>query len=188
MKFSILKINVSPNVKTVYDSVSFLINHIFPIPKEDFFLKKIKKKVELTTILNLHNDDGIRDLEQVSTMAESIKSGEHIQSIGIPNIKIVLTKDNDLILFDGHHSMLAYMLIGKRYLHEILHMLIYDENSGYIEDRDILVFYGDHSNKIENDNWREYVINWQAAKEKQLSIRIQKNMGELFHSIRLKFL
>ena len=115
-------------------------------------------------------------------MAQPIKSGEQILFIGIPNIKLVVTKESALLLFDGHHSMLAYMLVGKKYLHEIPHMLVYDENSGYIEDREILVFYGQHSKKIENDDWRRYVINWQADKEKQLSRRVQKNMGELFQS------
>jgi hypothetical protein len=49
-------------------------------------------------------------------MAEAIKSGKHILSRGIPNIKLVKTGDGQLLLFDGHHSMLAYISTGKAYL------------------------------------------------------------------------
>lgn len=62
-------------------------------------------------------------------------------------------------------------------------MIIEDEGTGYVEDPDILVFYGEHSKEIENNNWKEYVINWQAAREKQLSRRIQRDMGGLFCAI-----
>lgn len=184
VRLSISKIKISTNVNTVYDSVSFLERNIFPMREENLAQKKVKKKVALRDILNIHNDDGIKDLGQVGTMAKSIKSGEHIQPIGIPNIKLVRAKDNDLLLFDGHHSMLAYMAVGKRYLEEIPHMIIEDEGTGYVEDQDILVFYGEHSKEIENNNWKEYVINWQAVKEKQLARRVQRNMGELFFAVK----
>lgn len=183
VRLSISKVKISTNVNTVYDSVSFLERNIFPMREENLAQKKVKKKVALRDILNIHNDDGIRDLAQVGTIAKSIESGEHIQPLGIPNIKLVRTKDNDLLLFDGHHSMLAYMAVGKRCLEEIPHMIIEDEGTGYVEDQDILVFYGEHSKEIESNNWKEYVINWQAAREKQLSRRIQRDMGELFCAI-----
>ena len=179
------KINVSRDVENIYDSVSFLVNNRFLVQEGDDILKKLDRKISLKTIINIHNDDGIRDTELVLSLAESIKLGEHIHSVGIPNIKLVITKEKALLLFDGHHSMLAYMLVGKRYLHEIPHMIIHDEDLGYIQDCDILIFYGDHSKKIKNGNWRQYVINWQAAKENQLSIRVQNNMGELFQAMRL---
>jgi len=183
VRFSISKGKISTNVNTVYDPVSFLETNTFPMREQNFAHKKVKKKVALRDILNIHNDEGIKDLSQVGTMAKSIKSGEHIQPLGIPNIKLVRTKDNDLLLFDGPHSMLAYMAVGKRYLEEIPHMIIEDEGTGYVEDQDILVFYGESSKEIENNNWKEYVINWQAAREKQLSRRMQRNMGELFWAI-----
>ena len=117
-------------------------------------------------------------------MTRSIESRKHISSFGIPNVKLVRTRDNQLLLFDGHHSMLAYMNAGKRYLEEIPHMIIEDKDKGYIDDKDIIVFYGEHSKEIENYDWKQYVINWQAVKEKQLSRRVQRDMGELFCAIK----
>lgn len=75
------------------------------------------------------------------------------------------------------------MTAGKTYLEEIPHMIITGKEKGYVEDKDIIAFYGEHASDIEGCNWKEKVINWQAAKEKQLFKRVQKNMGELFFAI-----
>jgi hypothetical protein len=56
--------------------------------------------------------------------------------------------------------------------------------SGRIAERArILVFFGMHSKKLIDSNWRNYVINWQSPNERQLSKREQNNMGELLDSI-----
>ncbi|MFV9646545.1 MAG: hypothetical protein ACNYWU_12045 [Desulfobacterales bacterium] len=157
---------------------------MLPTFKKRLSQKKKKEKVALRDILNIHNDNGIKNIAQVRRMTRSIESGKHIFSFGIPNVKLVRTRDNQLLLFDGHHSMLAYMNAGKRYLEEIPHMIIEDKDKGYIDDKDIIVFYGEHSKEIENCGWKQYVINWQAVKEKQLSRRVQRDMGELFCAIK----
>lgn len=184
VKTSISEVKVSKNVNTIYDAVSFFEKNIFPTLTKIPAHNKVKDKVALRDILNVHNDDGIRDLAQVRRMTVAIESGKHIFSFGIPNVKLVRTRDNQLLLFDGHHSMLAYMNAGKRYLEEIPHMIIEDKDKGYIDDKDIIVFYGEHLKKIENYDWKQYVINWQAVKEKQLSRRVQRDMGELFCAIK----
>jgi len=117
-------------------------------------------------------------------MTRAVGSGKHIFSFGTPNVKLVRTKDNQLLLFDGHHSMLAYMNAGKRYLDEIPHMIIEDKDKGYIDDKDIVVFYGEHAKAIKNYGWKQYVINWQAVKEEQLCRRVQRDLGELFCAIK----
>jgi hypothetical protein len=189
VKILISKVKITKEVKTIYDSVSFLVRDEVSINNNSFSHKRVKKRIRLHRILNIHNDDGIKDFVQIGAMIKSIKSGEHIHSFGIPNIKLVVIKERELLLFDGHHSMLAYMLVGKKYLNEIPHLIIKDEDKGYIQDKDILVFYGKHAKNMRDGNWREYVINWQTVEEKQLSSRIQKNMGELFSVIisKLKF-
>ena len=184
VRTSISEVQVSKNVNTVYDAVSFFEKNIFPTLTKPLAHNKVREKVALRNILNIHNDDGIRDLTQVRRMTRAVESGKHIFSLGIPNVKLVKTKDNGLLLFDGHHSMLAYINAGKKYLEEIPHMVIEDEDKGYIEDKDIIVFYGEHSKEIENYNWEQYVINWQAVKEKQLCRRVQRDMGELFCAIK----
>lgn len=184
VKTFISEVKVSKNVNTVYDAVSFFEKNMLPTFKKRLSQKKKKEKVALRDILNIHHDNGIKDIAQVRRMTRSIESGKHIFSFGIPNVKLVRTRDNQLLLFDGHHSMLAYMNAGKRYLEEIPHMIIEDKDKGYIDDKDIIVFYGEHSKEIENCDWKQYVINWQAVKEKQLSRRVQRDMGELFCAIK----
>ena len=166
--------------KTIYNTVDFFEQELSPRIK--LINKKTKNKIQLRDIINLHNDTGIQDLARIKVMVSQIKSGKHVLSPrDLPNIKLVKTKNNEWVLFDGHHSMLAYMFAGKRYLNEIPHLIVENEQ-GYVADKEILVFFGEHSKKIKN--WRRYVINWQAQKEKQLCRRRQNNMGELFKAIK----
>ncbi len=80
--------------------------------------------------------------------------------------------------------MLAYIIGDKKFLNEIPHLIIENEN-GHVTDKEILVFFGIHSKKLKDSDWRKYVINWQAPKEKQLCKRMQRNIGELLDSINL---
>ncbi len=44
-------------------------------------------------------------------MVKQIRSGKDIISPnGLPNIKLVKTEQTEWILFDGHHSLLAYII------------------------------------------------------------------------------
>ncbi len=116
-------------------------------------------------------------------MVKQIKSGKDILSPnGLPNIKLGKTEKSEWVLFDGHHSMLAYLIGGKKYLNEVPHLIVEDEN-GFVTNREILVFFGMHSKKLKDSDWRNHVINWQAPKETQLCKRVQKNIGELLDSI-----
>jgi hypothetical protein len=58
---------------------------IFPRIRRRLRKEKVRKSFELEKVLNIHNDDGIRDLDQVREMAEDIKTGRHILCLGIPN-------------------------------------------------------------------------------------------------------
>jgi hypothetical protein len=98
----------------------------------------------------------------------------------LPNIKLVRTWKDERVLFDGHHTILAYMSVGRTYLDEVPHLVVANDGSGCVDDEEISIFYGEH--KIDGD-WRKYCINWQAEKGEQLCWRIQKSMGELFESI-----
>lgn len=184
VKAFVSEVEIPKKVNTIYDAVSFFKRHIFPTARRSPSKNERNERIPLGNILNIHNADGIKDLAQTREMANTIKAGKHIVPEGIPNVKLVGTKDNQLLLFDGHHSMLAYMAAGKRYLEEIPHIIIQDKDKGHVDDRDIIVFYGEHAMKIENFQWKEYVINWQAVKEKQLARRVQRNMGELFFAVK----
>lgn len=174
---------VSITKKTIYDTVDFFEKNIFLSGEINIITKKVNHRTNLKEIINLHNNNGIRDIPQINEMVQKIKSGDDIFNInGMPNIKLVKTSYKEWVLFDGHHSMLAYIVAGKKYLHEVPHLVVQDGKKGYVSD-EILVFFGEHSNKLMTTEWREYVINWQNSIKKQLSRRIQKNMGELFESL-----
>ena len=169
--------------KTIYDTVDLFEQYILK-SKIKKSVKDVKNKVLLRDIINLHNSDGIKILSQIKSMVKQIEKGKDVFSKHkYPNIKLVKTKNNELVLFDGHHSMLAYMFAGKEYLNEIPHLII-KEKGGYLSDKEIHVFFGKHSTKLKNKDWRDYVINWELPEEKQLCKRIQSNMGELFKAMK----
>ena len=180
-RISSLKVHLRNKNITIYDTVEQFEKELDSKIKET--IKEVKKLVLLREIINLHNINGIKSMNQIRTMVKQIKSGKDILSPrGLPNIKLVKTKQSEWILFDGHHSLLSYMIAGRTYLHEVPHFVIENE-SGYVNDKEILIFFGIHSKILNDSDWRKYVINWQAPKEGQLCKREQKNMGELFNSI-----
>ena len=182
VKISTSKIQLTKPNMTIYDIVDDFEQNIFL--KIKMTEEQVKTKVQLRDIINLHNITGIKDISQIKSMITKIKSKKDIlHQSKLPNIKLIKTKDNDRVLFDGHHSMLAYMSFDRKYLHEIPHLIVENEH-GYVLDKDILIFFGPHAIELTESTWRDYVINWQAPKEKQLCKRIQNNMGELFDSLR----
>jgi hypothetical protein len=176
-RISSLKVHLKNKSNTIYDTVDQFENEIGSKIKKT--IEEVKKLVLLREIINLHNTNGIKSMDQIRTMVKQIKSGKEILSPrGLPNIKLVKTKQSEWILFDGHHSLLSYMIAGRKYLHEVPHFVV-ENSSGYVNDKEILIFFGLHSSKLHDSNWRNYVINWQAPREKQLCKREQNNMGEL---------
>lgn len=179
-EFSCL-INKSDEIKNIYDVIVFFEKNIFPNIKKEECENKSVDRILLRDIINIHDDDGIKDMKQISSMRNAIKQGKEVlSSSGVPNIQIVLTKEGEFLLFNGHHTMLAYMFEGKKYLDEVQHIIISDKDKVHASDDEISIFFGKHSGELINKNWRDFVINWQAAEDKQLCIRKQKSMGELF--------
>jgi|TARA_B100001971_G_C18236320_1_gene567481 hypothetical protein len=135
-------------------------------------------------VINLHNVEGIKDLGQIKRMVESINQGKDLVSEGVANVKIAKSDRNEYVLFDGHHTLLAYMLAGKEKIKEVPYLTV--ENEGkLLDDSEFLVFFGSNASRIKG-NWRQFVINWQAEPAEQLGVRKQKNMGELFQAVKLK--
>ncbi len=172
---------------TIYDTVDSLKNKKFLKTKGENIQYPAVERISLRNVLNIHNDSGIKDLLQIRPMVTKIQSGEDIfTSEGLPNIKLVRVNKNQWLLFDGHHSMLAYMQVGKKYLHEVAHLTVENEDTGSASSNELSVFFGSHANKIRNREWKSYVINWQAPINEQLCSRIQKNMGELYDALASK--
>ena len=174
---------IPASVENIYEAVNFFEKNVFS-DKIKLKIKKTSKKIPLREIINLHNKDGIKDTRQIKKMVRQIESKKDIlHPSRLPNIKLVQTKENELVLFDGHHSILAYMYAGRKYLHEVPYLIIVNED-GYVTDKEVLIFFGQHSSKLRGLDWRHYVINWQMPIDKQLCKRIQKKIGELFDSIK----
>lgn len=175
--------NIS-DTKNLYEIVDSFEKSVFS-GKLKLKTEKNNWKTSLRLIVNLHNKDGIKDVSQIKKMIQHIESGKNIlHPSSLPNIKLAKTKENKLVLFDGHHSILAYMFAGRKYLHEVPHLIVLNEQ-GYVTDKEILVFFGQHSSKLKGKSWSDYVINWQVPVDKQLCKRVQKDVGELFDSINL---
>jgi len=182
-RISSLKVLLRKENNTIYNTMAQFEKEIGSKLNETF--KEVKKPVLLREVINLHNINGIKSVNQISTMVKKIKNGKDILSPrGLPNIKLVKTKQSEWILFDGHHSLLSYMIAGRKYLHEVPHFVV-ENSSGYVNDKEILIFFGLHSSKLHDSNWRNYVINWQAPRDKQLCIRKQNNMGDLIDSTKI---
>ncbi len=163
---------------SVYDTVELFERDLLSTAQRT--AERVRDRIPLRSVINLHNDTGIRSFSQIVEMMHKVESGEHIcQPSGLPNMKLVRTESGDRVLFDGHHSMLAYMACGRKYLDEVPHLIVSGEQ-GHVSDQEILVFFGPHAWKLRNADWKEYVINWEAPKDEQLCRRVQNDMGELF--------
>jgi hypothetical protein len=176
------KTRVSSKKKiNIYETVEIYEKIIFPRLQTTHI--DISDKVPLRTLINIHNYDGIKNFPQIVDFFLKVKQGEHIvQSSGLPNIKLAKVKSKKLLVFDGHHSLLAYMAAGKVALDEIPHIIV-SGDKGFLEDKEILVFWGHHARKIPTKNWEDYVINWEKPENRQICKRIQRNVGELFDAL-----
>jgi len=178
------RVTITNSCSTIYDAVDSLRNRKIVYDQRGRKQIRAEEIIELQNVLNIHNDSGIKDLAQIGSMMRRILSGEHILfADGMPNAKLAKVNHNQWLLFDGHHSLLAYMHAGKKYLHEVPHLTVENEGAKTVADDEIAVFFGRHANKVRGRDWRNYVINWQAPGNKQLCPRIQKNMGELYNAL-----
>ncbi|UCH63906.1 MAG: hypothetical protein JSU77_05560 [Fidelibacterota bacterium] len=166
---------------TVYDAVDYFERALFrgglgtPC--------RVTRRVPLRAITSLHNSDGMRDLPQIAGMIRQILAGGDVLHVsGLPNMKVVVTWENETVLFDGHHTVMAYLATGRNYLDEVPHLIVHD-GKRRVADREILVFFGTHSKELTPSDWRDYVINWQAPADHQLCWRTQGNVGELFDTL-----
>ncbi len=123
------------------------------------------------------------DVPQIAGMIRQVLAGgDLLHERGLPNVQVVVTAENETVLFDGHHTVMAYLATGRNYLDEVPHLVVHD-GKRRVADREILVFFGTHSKELTPSDWRDYVINWQAPADRQLCRRVQGNVGELFDSL-----
>lgn len=175
------RVPVPPAGPTVNDAVAFFERVLFrDAPRS---AERVGERVPLEGIVNLHDADGMKNLPQISGMIGQISAaGDIIHPTGLPNAMVVLAERGEQLLFNGHHTVIAYMAAGREYLDEIPHLVVHDDN-GRVEDAAILAFFGAHATKLAASDWRNHVINWYAPPDRQLCRRTQRNMGELFEAL-----
>lgn len=167
----------------IYKTVDKFRKEHFPVLNET--VKTVEPSLKLSQIITLHNLSGIDEYEKIQQMKAKIDSGRDILAEDqIPNSKLVRTKKNETVLFDGHHTVLAYMIAGRQYLAQIPHLLIADNNGNGLSDREILVFFGRFSDFLSDKNWRRYRINWNHSPNGKLEPRRQTTLGDLREAIR----
>lgn len=144
----------------------------------DLKVEQILEPINISEIISIHNATGMRDLAQMQTMIEKVKRGDLVMNNnGLPNIKLVLAPDKRLLMFDGHHTALAYLLAGKNYLHETPYISM--SNSGVpLGTQEISYFFPEDFRDEVKENWLKYTVNWQAPTEKA-EIRIHNTLGDL---------
>ncbi len=170
--------------QTVYKTVELFKKDYFQTIKTKQSI--ITPRLDLADLITLHNDDGIKDLGQVANMFQRILNKGHIfEDSGIPNVKVVLSKEKHLVLFDGHHTTLAYLLAGVRYLETVPHILISNGKDAMTDD-EMADFFGHHRAYVLANGWQGLTVNWQAAFAKQISPRKQNTVGEVFRALEKK--
>ncbi|HUD20527.1 MAG TPA: hypothetical protein VMQ44_00450 [Candidatus Saccharimonadales bacterium] len=146
-------------------------------------IEQILEPLPIEEILCIHNASGMRDLAQMQSMITKIKNGGLVMnSNGLPNIKVVLAPGKKWLMFDGHHTALAYLLAGKRYLHETPYISM--SNAGIpFGAQEISYFFPEDFRARVKEDWFKYTVNWQSPKDKA-ELRVQKTLGDLLSIIK----
>jgi hypothetical protein len=165
---------------TIYQAMDFILENPYKLK----ITRMRTPGIKLAEIINLHNTNGIKNPHLLPSFIMTLETGKHlVNKEKIPNIRLTKTVCGKWVLFDGHHSLLAYFFIGKKKLHEVPHLIIVNKELGYVNNDEICTFFGKHAVSIKSDEWANYVINWQASISEQLCKRVQKTMGELYESL-----
>ncbi len=139
---------------------------------------------KIAEIIPIHNATGIRDPKQIKVMEAKIGKGEDVyEKDGLPNIKLIVTPDQGLLLFDGTHSMVAYFNQNKEFLREVPYLVLSGDDYSPVSSEEIAYFFPDKFKDKVKLYWREYVVNWQAGLNLQLEKREADSILELTNQL-----
>lgn len=134
----------------------------------------------ISTITPIHNNDGISSLGQINEMMAKIEKNIPILGVdGTPNIKLVVLPGNELLSFDGNHTLIAYAKGGKTKLSEMPYLVISNLDYGPITIDEILPFYPPGSWPLVKNNWKEYVVNWTGDTPGRIEKRRDQTIADL---------
>ncbi|MDP3992763.1 MAG: hypothetical protein Q8Q05_00925 [bacterium] len=136
--------------------------------------------IELATTINLHNVEGVSNVQTMRELTGKIKKGISIYNLdnGAPNVHLAHV-GSQWVVINGHHTIMAYLLCSASKVAELPYVIIENDTTGDISETEILAVFNEHAANISPNNWQNVALDWSAASEKQLTNRVQKNMGEL---------
>lgn len=178
-----LQYHIDKDIKqTIYDTVEQIRKLYLDKEYQPTYGQKIN--CSLKSLINLHNTNGIQSVSRIKEMSKKISCGEDIlEPDGFPNIKLIRVSNDEILVFDGHHTVLAYLLAGRNVLEQTPYLFVEDDNHSSVAAHECKAFYGNHADSVHDDEWIRTTINWQAPKQKQLNPREQKTIGELLNSL-----
>lgn len=140
--------------------------------------------VMINDIMPIHNASGIRDTEQILSMGKILRNEKKIlHDNGLPNMKMVITPTEELLLFDGHHTALAHIKHGHKLLKEVPYLIFSGIDRSPITAKEISEIFPENYRTKVLENWRNYVINWQAKEAEQVEEREVESLKDLLSTL-----
>ncbi|MCR4277549.1 MAG: hypothetical protein NUV80_05840 [Candidatus Berkelbacteria bacterium] len=136
--------------------------------------------INLSTMVNLHNIEGVSNVQTMRELVGKIKNGKNIYNLdnGSPNVHLAHV-GSQWVVINGHHTIMAYLLCGATKVAQLPYAIIGNGPTGDISEDEILSVFNDHATKVRPNEWQDVVLDWSAPSDQQLTARNQKNMGEL---------
>ena len=136
--------------------------------------------IDLTTMINLHNIEGVSNVQTMRELIGKIKNGKSIYNLdnGAPNVHLAHV-GNQWVVINGHHTIMAYLLCGVSKVANLPYAIIENDTTGNISETEILAVFNEHSTRVVPTRWQDVALDWSAPSDQQLAKRVQKNMGEL---------
>lgn len=166
------------SAQNIYKALEWFSQHFpnqLPDPRPDKLAN-----IDLTTTINLHNIEGVSNVQTMRELIGKIRNGKSIYNLdnGAPNVHLAHV-GNQWVVINGHHTIMAYLLCGVSKIAQMPYAIIENNTTGDISETEILAVFNEHATKVSSNQWQEVALDWSAPSEKQLTIRVQKNMGEL---------
>lgn len=166
------------SAQNIYKALEWFSQHFpneLPNPRPD----KVAD-IDLTTTINLHNIEGVTNVQTMRELIGKIKKGISIYNLdnGAPNVYLAHV-GNQWVVINGHHTIMAYLMCGVTKIAEIPYAIIENNTTGDISETEILAVFNEHATNVSPSQWQNVALDWSAPSGKQLTNRVQKNMGEL---------
>ena len=169
---------VEVSKQNIYKALEWFSGHFpndLPEPRPDNAVD-----IDLATLVNLHNTEGVSNVQTMRELIGKIKNGKSIYNLdnGAPNVHLAHV-GGQWVVINGHHTIMAYLLCGMIKVAQLPYAIVENDITGGISETEILAVLNEHTTKVLPSQWKDVVLDWSAPADQQLTSRVQKNMGEL---------